>query len=60
MEQATIKEQIDAIKEKLEHPETLGTKTAVFSRVTGYYRDVNNFNDGKTAEFKERKSYNIA
>ncbi len=34
-------------------------KTEVYSRITGYYRPVQNWNDGKTAEFKERKTYNI-
>ena len=36
-------------------------KTAeVYSRITGYYRPVSNWNDGKTQEFKQRKLYNIA
>ena len=37
-----------------------GGKTEVYSRITGYYRPVQNWNDGKTQEFKERKVYNIA
>jgi ribonucleoside-triphosphate reductase len=37
-----------------------GEKTEVYSRITGYYRPVQNWNDGKLAEFKERKTYNIA
>lgn len=32
-----------------------GKKTEVYSRITGYYRPVQNWNDGKTQEFKERK-----
>ena len=36
-----------------------GKKTEVYSRITGYYRPVQNWNDGKTQEFKERKTYNI-
>ncbi len=36
-----------------------GEKTEVYSRITGYYRPVQNWNDGKMAEFKERKTYNI-
>lgn len=35
-------------------------KTEVYSRITGYYRPVQNWNDGKTQEFKERKVYNVA
>ncbi len=37
-----------------------GKKTEVYSRITGYYRPVQNWNDGKVAEFKERKVYDIA
>ena len=35
-------------------------KTEVYSRITGYYRPVQNWNDGKSKEFKDRKVYNIA
>ena len=34
-----------------------GAKTEVYSRITGYYRPVQNWNEGKTQEFKERKLY---
>lgn len=33
--------------------------TEVYSRITGYYRPVQNWNDGKIQEFKERKLYDI-
>ena len=36
-----------------------GKETEVYSRITGYYRPVKNWNDGKTQEFKERKVYDI-
>ncbi len=36
-----------------------GQKTEVYSRITGYYRPVQNWNDGKTQEFKDRKVYDI-
>ena len=36
-----------------------GKKTEVYSRITGYYRPVQNWNDGKSQEFKDRKVYNI-
>ena len=39
---------------------TCGGKTEVYSRITGYYRPVQNWNDGKTQEYKERKVYDIA
>ncbi|MBR2281550.1 MAG: ribonucleoside triphosphate reductase [Spirochaetales bacterium] len=32
-------------------------KTEVYSRITGYYRPIQNWNVGKTQEFKERKEY---
>ena len=37
-----------------------GEKTEVYSRITGYYRPVQNWNDGKSQEFQDRKVYNIA
>ena len=36
-----------------------GKKSEVYSRITGYYRPVQNWNDGKTQEFKERKVYSM-
>jgi glutaredoxin len=35
-------------------------KTEVYSRITGYYRPVQNWNDGKAEEFKERKLYDLS
>ncbi|MBR2008503.1 MAG: ribonucleoside triphosphate reductase, partial [Peptococcaceae bacterium] len=37
-----------------------GAKTEVYSRITGYYRPVQNWNDGKSKEFKDRKVYDIS
>ena len=37
-----------------------GRETEVYSRITGYYRPVKNWNDGKSQEYKERKTYNVA
>ena len=34
-----------------------GESAEVYSRITGYYRPVQNWNAGKTQEFKERKTY---
>ena len=36
-----------------------GREAEVYSRITGYYRPVQNWNDGKTQEYKERKTYDI-
>ena len=37
-----------------------GEKTEVYSRITGYYRPVQNWNDGKSQEYKHRKVYTPA
>jgi anaerobic ribonucleoside-triphosphate reductase len=37
-----------------------GKETEVYSRITGYYRPVKNWNAGKAEEFKERKTYNVS
>lgn len=37
-----------------------GNTTEVYSRITGYYRPVQNWNDGKSQEFKDRKVYDIS
>lgn len=34
-----------------------GQTAEVYSRITGYYRPVKNWNDGKSQEFKDRKVY---
>ena len=36
-----------------------GKKAEVYSRITGYYRPVQNWNDGKSQEFKDRKTYQV-
>ena len=37
-----------------------GETTEVYSRITGYYRPVQNWNDGKRQEFADRVEYDIA
>lgn len=39
------------------HCPICGMATEVYSRITGYYRPVRNWNDGKAREFSERKTY---
>ena len=34
-----------------------GKKAEVYSRITGYYRPVQNWNEGKSQEYKDRKTY---
>ena len=36
-----------------------GTTTEVYSRITGYYRAITNWNDGKKQEFYDRKEYKV-
>ncbi len=37
-----------------------GAQTEVYSRITGYYRPVQNWNDGKLQEYANRKEYDVA
>ena len=37
-----------------------GEPAEIYSRITGYYRPVKNWNDGKSQEFKDRVTYTIA
>jgi ribonucleoside-triphosphate reductase len=39
---------------------TCGIDTEVYSRITGYYRPVKNWNNGKTQEYKDRKEYDMS
>ena len=36
-----------------------GKTTEVWSRITGYYRPIQNWNDGKVQEFEDRKEYDV-
>ncbi|NLH92545.1 MAG: ribonucleoside triphosphate reductase, partial [Atopobium sp.] len=36
-----------------------GAETEVYSRITGYYRPVKNWNAGKSQEFKDRRTYKV-
>ena len=36
-----------------------GNETEIYSRITGYYRPVKNWNDGKLEEYKHRKTYDL-
>ena len=37
-----------------------GQEAEVYSRITGYYRPVKNWNEGKTQEYKNRTAYDVA
>ena len=36
-----------------------GKTAEVYSRITGYYRPVQNWNDGKSQEYRERREYDV-
>ncbi len=36
-----------------------GEETEIYSRITGYYRPVQNWNDGKVQEFEDRQAYGV-
>ena len=44
--------------EHFECPEC-GAETEVYSRITGYYRPVRNWNEGKAQEFRDRLEYDV-
>jgi len=52
-------ETIDAelAEARLQLENVRGTPTEVYSRIVGYYRSVKNWNRGKKAEYKERKTF---
>ena len=47
-------------KKVKESRENERTKCEVYSRIVGYYRPVNQWNDGKQAEFNDRKTFKAA
>ena len=36
-----------------------GTKTEIYSRVVGYIRPINQWNEGKVSEFEDRKTFEV-
>jgi len=51
----TKQELIDKIAQIKQRP-----NPKVYTRITGYYRATENFNDAKLAELKQRKHYKVA
>ncbi len=52
-----INEEIKNLEAKL--VQVKGRATEVYSRIVGYYRSVNNWNQGKRAEFGERRTFDM-
>jgi len=48
------------MKKIMKNLEAQRTKCEIYSRVVGYLRPVKQWNDGKQAEFAERKEYKVA
>ena len=57
MSKEQIKAEIENLKK--EKADIKGTTCEVFSRIVGYLRPVQNWNDGKKEEFKLCKMYNL-
>lgn len=47
------------IVDKTSVPDKLEVQTLIYSRVSGYYNPISNFNKGKREEFSERKYYDV-
>lgn len=56
MSKEEIKSKIKSLEE--EKKEAKGTSCEVYSRVVGYLRPVQSWNNGKKEEFKMRKTFN--
>ncbi|MDD5455425.1 MAG: anaerobic ribonucleoside-triphosphate reductase [Candidatus Margulisbacteria bacterium] len=52
-----IEKEIETLKSQLN--DVKGTPTEVYSRIVGYYRPVQNWNNGKRSEYGERVEFNI-
>ncbi|MDP2918582.1 MAG: anaerobic ribonucleoside-triphosphate reductase, partial [bacterium] len=56
----SFKEKRISMKNAMQNLEQQRTKCEIYSRVVGYLRPVKQWNDGKQAEFAERKEYKVA
>jgi len=59
-EENKTEEEIEEQGKKKSEESFQGTKCEVFSRVVGYIRPVSQWNEGKEAEFKDRKNFEVA
>jgi len=50
---------IKEIESKMNDSELCAGSSLVYTRITGYYRPTEFYNDGKRQEFLERLEYNI-
>jgi hypothetical protein len=54
-----INEQIKEIEEAMANAHLAEGTSSTYSRISGYYRSVSNWNKGKQAEYIERKEYKV-
>lgn len=57
MSEVEIKAKINELKEEMK--DVHGTACQVYSRVVGYLRPVQSWNNGKIEEYRGRKFYNV-
>ena len=54
-----LKKQKRKILEAMNDPNLCMGTASTYSRISGYYRPINAWNDGKAQEYKERKEYKL-
>lgn len=57
MDNDMVLNEVNSMEDSNRKVQKCNCKTEVFSRVTGFYRPVENFNIGKKQEFKDRNTY---
>jgi anaerobic ribonucleoside-triphosphate reductase len=55
-----VEEEIQQVQAKMKDPKLCAHTLDVQSRISGYYRSLNNWNPGKAQEFTERSEYKVA
>ena len=55
----TAQEKITEIESKMNDPLLCEGTASVYTRISEYYRALNNFNNGKKQEVSERKHYSV-
>jgi ribonucleoside-triphosphate reductase len=56
---ARINEQIEQIEGKIKDPNLCDGSASTYSRITGYYRPINAWNNGKKEEYRQRLEYQL-
>jgi anaerobic ribonucleoside-triphosphate reductase len=54
-----IDEQITQLEEKIKDPHLCEGSASTYSRISGYYRPINNWNAGKKEEYRQRLEYDL-